>query len=53
VKGYFIWSLMDNFEWGHGYSKRFGIIFVNYETFERIPKLSYEWYAQTIRNNGF
>ena len=53
VRGYFVWSLMDNFEWGYGYTKRFGIIFVNYETFERIPKLSYEWYARTIRNNGF
>lgn len=53
VKGYFCWSLMDNFEWAWGYTKRFGIIFVNYETFERIPKLSSEWYSKTIKNNGF
>lgn len=51
VKGYFQWSLMDNFEWSCGYSKRFGITYVDYKTQRRIPKLSYRWYQQTIREN--
>lgn len=45
VRGYFIWSLLDNFEWGHGYAKRFGIIHVDYATQVRTPKASYHWYA--------
>lgn len=53
IHGYFIWSIMDNFEWAEGYTKRFGIIHVNYETLKRTPKLSYEWYGNVIRNNGF
>jgi beta-glucosidase len=44
VRGYFVWSLMDNFEWAEGYSKRFGLIYVDYPTQRRIPKLSYSWY---------
>ena len=40
LKGYFVWSLLDNFEWTYGYDKRFGIVYVNYQTQERIPKLS-------------
>ena len=40
LSGYFVWSLLDNFEWAWGYSKRFGIIYTNYETQERIPKQS-------------
>jgi beta-glucosidase len=51
VRGYFVWSLLDNFEWGHGFSKRFGIIRVDYETQERIIKDSGEWYADVIKNN--
>ena len=51
VKGYFQWSLMDNFEWSCGYSKRFGITYVDYKTERRIPKLSYRWYQQVIREN--
>ena len=51
VKGYFQWSLMDNFEWSCGYSKRFGITYVDYKTQRRIPKLSYRWYQQVIREN--
>lgn len=51
VRGYFVWSLLDNFEWGFGYSKRFGIIRVDYETQERIVKDSGEWYAEVIRAN--
>jgi beta-glucosidase len=52
VKGYFLWSLMDNFEWAHGYTKRFGIHYVNYETMERKPKLSAQFYADVIRRNA-
>jgi beta-glucosidase len=49
VKGYFVWSLLDNFEWAHGYSKRFGIVYVDYPTLERVPKASYSWYRSFIR----
>jgi beta-glucosidase len=52
LRGYFVWSLMDNFEWAHGYSKRFGVIYIDYDTLERIPKESYAWYAEVIRANG-
>jgi len=48
VRGYFVWSFMDNFEWAEGYSKRFGIVFVDYPTLERIPKTSYRWYGDLI-----
>ena len=48
VQGYFVWSLLDNFEWGLGYSKRFGIVFVDYEKIERVPKASYRWYRDFI-----
>jgi len=52
VRGYFVWSLLDNFEWGHGFTKRFGIIRVDYETQERIIKDSGEWYTDVIRKNA-
>lgn len=48
VKGYFVWSLIDNFEWAEGYTKRFGIYYVDYATQRRIPKLSAKWYAELI-----
>lgn len=51
VKGYFLWSLLDNFEWADGYSKRFGIHYVDYKTLKRTPKLSAEWYKNTIAQN--
>ena len=51
VRGYMVWSLMDNFEWGHGFTKRFGIIRVDYETQKRTVKDSGEWYAEVIRTN--
>jgi len=50
VTGYFVWSLLDNFEWAYGYSKRFGITYVDYWTQQRIPKDSSRWYAQLIRS---
>jgi beta-glucosidase len=52
LKGYFAWSLMDNFEWAEGYSKRFGIIYVDYKTQRRTIKDSGRWYASTIKANG-
>lgn len=51
VRGYMVWSLMDNFEWGHGYTKRFGVIRVDYETQGRTIKDSGEWYAEVMRRN--
>jgi len=48
LRGYLVWSLMDNFEWGYGYSKRFGIVRVDYETQERIPKDSARWLQELI-----
>jgi beta-glucosidase len=48
VKGYFVWSFLDNFEWAHGYSKRFGIVYVDYPTLERVPKSSFYWYRDFI-----
>jgi len=53
LKGYFVWSLMDNFEWAEGYAKRFGIVHVDYRTLKRTPKKSAYWYKQLIANNGF
>jgi beta-glucosidase len=51
VKGYFVWSLLDNYEWADGYEKRFGITYVDFATQKRIPKLSFEFYRQVIRGN--
>jgi len=48
VRGYFVWSLLDNFEWAEGYSKRFGIVYVDYPTLERVPKDSFYWYRDHI-----
>jgi beta-glucosidase len=48
VKGYFVWSLLDNFEWAMGYSKRFGIVYIDYPTLERVPKDSFYWYRDLI-----
>jgi beta-glucosidase len=52
LRGYFAWSLLDNFEWGYGYAKRFGLIYVDYQTQQRIIKDSGRWYAQTIARNA-
>jgi beta-glucosidase len=52
LRGYLVWSLLDNFEWAEGYSKRFGLVFVDYGTQKRIPKASARWYRDVIQNNG-
>ncbi|MEU4772054.1 GH1 family beta-glucosidase [Micromonospora sp. NPDC023644] len=52
LRGYFAWSLMDNFEWAWGYTKRFGMVHVDYDSQVRIPKSSARWYAEVIRRNG-
>ncbi len=51
LKGYFHWSFTDNFEWAHGFAKRFGMVYVDYETLERIPKRSAYWYRDVIAKN--
>jgi beta-glucosidase len=52
VRGYFLWSLLDNYEWAEGYAKRFGIVYVDYKTLRRIPKLSAHWYSKVIQSNS-
>ena len=52
VRGYFVWSLLDNFEWGHGYTKRFGLIRVDFDTQNRTIKDSGEWYSRVIASNS-
>jgi beta-glucosidase len=52
LRGYFLWSLLDNFEWAYGYSKRFGIVRVDYETLERTVKDSGQWYREVIAAHG-
>jgi beta-glucosidase len=48
VAGYYVWSLLDNFEWAHGFAKRFGIVYIDYPTLERVPKASFGWYRDFI-----
>lgn len=52
LRGYFVWSFMDNFEWALGYGKRFGIVHVDYPTQTRTPKASYRWYREVVERNG-
>lgn len=52
IQGYFAWSLMDNFEWAYGYSERFGLVYVDYQTQERIVKDSGNYYREVIETNG-
>jgi beta-glucosidase len=52
LRGYFVWSLLDNFEWAEGFSKRFGLVFVDYGSQRRIPKASAGWYAEVASTNS-
>lgn len=53
VRGYYLWSLLDNFEWNVGTFMRFGIYYTDFQTLERTPKKSAHWYREVIQNNGF
>lgn len=53
VKGYFVWSFMDNFEWAEGFEKTFGLIHIDRNTLKRTPKLSANWYSKVCKENGF
>ncbi len=52
VKGYFVWSLTDNFEWELGYAMRFGLIHIDFDTLKRTPKSSFQWFSEVIGRNG-
>ena len=52
LRGYYVWSLMDNFEWSVVYGPRFGLIRVDYETGRRIPKQSAYWFSEVIKHNA-
>ncbi len=52
IRGYFHWSLMDNFEWAEGFKERFGLVHVDFSTMKRTPKLSAHWYKDVIASNG-
>ncbi len=53
VSGYFVWSLLDNLEWVSGFGRRFGLVWVDYTTGQRIPKESYHWYRRLIAKGYF
>jgi beta-glucosidase len=50
LRGYFAWSLFDNFEWSWGYARRFGLVHVDYATQRRTPKRSAHWYSEVLRS---
>jgi len=52
LRGYFVWSFTDNFEWAHGYTKRFGLVYVDYKNQKRIQKASACWYSKFIRESS-
>jgi beta-glucosidase len=51
LRGYFVWTLLDNFEWAYGRDRRFGLLYTDYESQRRIPKASFRWYQECIRQN--
>ncbi len=53
VRGYYMWSLLDNFEWNAGFTMRYGMYYTDFETLERIPKKSVSWYQGVIADSGF
>lgn len=52
MDGYFLWSAQDNFEWMDGFGNRFGLVYVDFDTLERKPKLSAEWFREAARQNA-
>ncbi len=52
VRGYFLWSFMDNFAWEDGYACRFGVVYCDYQTPKRTPKASARWYAEVMARNA-
>jgi beta-glucosidase len=52
IRGYLAWSLLDNFEWAYGFSKRFGLVHVDYATLKRTPKASAHFYSRVVASNG-
>jgi beta-glucosidase len=52
VRGYFVWSLLDNFEWGSSYSQRFGLVYMDYPTLRRLPKASFRWFGDLIKTHS-
>jgi beta-glucosidase len=51
VRGYFVWSLLDNWEWAEGFTKRFGLVHVDHATQVRTPKSSFQWYRELVRGH--
>ena len=52
IDGYYVWSLLDNFEWKFGYSKRFGIVYVDFDTQKRIPKESFKYFSEVLKDKN-
>jgi beta-glucosidase len=52
VAGYFLWSFMDNYEWEDGYQRRFGVVYCDFQTQKRTPKLSARWYSEVMARNA-
>ena len=52
IRGYWYWALLDNFEWGDGYTQHFGLVYMNYETLERTKKDSFDFFKEVIATNG-
>ena len=52
IRGYFVWTLLDNFEWAAGFAKRFGLVHVDYETQTRVPKASFDWYRDLLASRA-